>query len=257
MYAWRVPLKGIFWANGFKKGAKGKNPACNGEVIGKLLNNLTTDFIKQNPDGINTIGVYFFNDTAMFSISKNTSPPFAHPFARHRLHPAHRPMSNLGITMMDGRLPDLCQGEVLLELPLVLLVREKSRFRSAEELLRQRPVAAELVCPRADDIFARAFRQGLARRGAQWETMFEVNSIELGEALVRGGFGVGLSARVPGRPRPAGLRMLPLRGFPSVQVGMIWRSGVKPDAVTAALMEEVRRMAGRMRRGVSTEKIPT
>jgi len=151
----------------------------------------------------------------------------------------------LGVTMIDGELPRECLSEQLLQLPLVLLVEHRSPLRSAEQVWRRRPIAHTLISPEPADAISRAFREGLRRRGLEWEIGMEMSSFESLEAYVADGEGIGVSVTIPGRSHPPTLRALPLRGFPTIPIGMIWRR--HPTPVVSALMEALRKEAQHLR----------
>lgn len=153
-------------------------------------------------------------------------------------------MIDLAVTMIEGSPPRDCCWESLLRLPLVLLVKQQSSVRSAEELLCPGLKEQMLICPRPDDGISVCFCQGMLARGVDWRVGIQANSIELVEAYVLEGFRVGVSVTVPGRTTTSGLRVLPLAGFPSVQVGIVWRRN--PNKVAQALMEQLRQKARSM-----------
>lgn len=155
---------------------------------------------------------------------------------------------DLAVTMLEGAPPRDCLAETLLRLPMVLLVEEASELRSAAALWRRRHIEEVLICPTPEDATSRCFRQGLHRLGINWDTGMEVNSIELVEAYVANGCGIGISMTVPGRKLPPGLRALPLRDFPSIQFGMLWRR--HPNRVICALLIALRRAAKRAQEGL-------
>ena len=88
------------------------------------------------------------------------------------------------------------------------------------------------------DRLHRARPQELDRRAINWPTRMESSSLDLTEAYVRHGFGIGLSVEVPGRPLPAGLRSLPLRGFPQLAFGAL--SAGRLPATAASFLELAR-----------------
>jgi DNA-binding transcriptional LysR family regulator len=108
-------------------------------------------------------------------------------------------------------------------LNMALLVPEAAPFKSAEELLREaQKTAPGLISLAGETSLPHAFRQELSRRKIAWQQSIEVNSIDLIQAYVRDGFGYGLSVIIPGTPLPKGLKMLPLRGFPMLTIGLFW-----------------------------------
>lgn len=157
---------------------------------------------------------------------------------------------DLGVTMREGKPPPGCVSESLLTLPLVLLVPSRSRWRSATELWRDRQVNASLVCPGEEDVLTRFFRRGLRKQGVQWPIGIELTSYGSIEQCAREGVGIGLSVCIPGRRRKAGVRELALPGFPPLDLAMFWQQ--KPSPVTRVLMNELRRLAARMKQAAAT-----
>jgi DNA-binding transcriptional LysR family regulator len=152
---------------------------------------------------------------------------------------------DLAVTMLDEELPEGCLSQVLLSLPMVLLVAEKSPIRYAAQLWKRgQPVTHRLITPKGSDTMLRCFRRGLRRRKVEWKSGHEASSFEMAENQARKGSGVAISLAIPGRSYGPGLRVLPLRGFPFVKIGMIWRPN--PNAATLALMEAMRKRAKRM-----------
>ncbi len=149
---------------------------------------------------------------------------------------------DLAITILEENIPEQYVTEPLVRLPFVLLVPARSSLRNVASVWRRPQSTPVLVGPPHDDAISRAFRKGLMGRGVQWPVGLEVNSLELVETLVLDGFGVGLSVQVPGRKLRAGLRALPFRDFPPLQVGMIWQRRPHPavEALASALRKQAR-----------------
>jgi DNA-binding transcriptional LysR family regulator len=60
------------------------------------------------------------------------------------------------------------------------------------------------------------------RREIEWFTSLEVSSLGLIEAYVSNGFGIGLTLHIPKMPVAPELRLVPLAGFPPIDVGALW-----------------------------------
>jgi DNA-binding transcriptional LysR family regulator len=151
---------------------------------------------------------------------------------------------DLAVTMIEGEPPEGCLCEGLLRLPMVLLVSQDSPIRSAPEIWKSRPITHRLICPKMNDAITRCFRKGLQKLRVEWPNRVVANSIEMAESHVRRGLGIAVSLAIPGHDFAAGLRALPLPGFPLVTVGIIWRP--QPNPATLALMELLREEARRM-----------
>ena len=121
--------------------------------------------------------------------------------------------------------------ESLVTLPLVLLVPAKSSWQSADQVFQEvRRGDVTLISLPHREAITQIFFQELQNRGLDWAPGIEVNSLQLIESYVLMGFGIGLSVRVPRQPFPASLRALPLKGFPSLEVGAFWRNPLSPPA---------------------------
>lgn len=121
----------------------------------------------------------------------------------------------------------------LASLPMVLLVPANASWRNADQVFEEvRRGTVTLVSLPHREAITQTFLQELEGRGLDWSAGIEVNSLQLIQSYVLMGFGVGLSLRVPSQPFPANLRVLPLKGFPSLEVGAFWRSPLSPQAKT-------------------------
>jgi DNA-binding transcriptional LysR family regulator len=121
---------------------------------------------------------------------------------------------------------------------MMLLVPETAPFRTAEQVLREASRNSPgLISLSGAASLPRTFQQELARRGIAWKQTIEVNSLDLIHTYVLDGFGYGLSIHIPGMPVPRGLRLLPLKGYPPLTVGLFWMGKTAP--VTTAFAEEM------------------
>ncbi len=117
---------------------------------------------------------------------------------------------------------------VLLELPVVLLVEKSSGLKSAEDLWSRDKIDEPLICLPAHEGVAKAFLARLAELGVEWYPTVEASSVDLVENYVADGLGIGVSVRVPTKPLPDNVRVLPLKGFPPAQIGALWRGKNTP-----------------------------
>jgi DNA-binding transcriptional LysR family regulator len=148
---------------------------------------------------------------------------------------------DLAVTVVEGKLPADVRGERLLELPLILLVQNKSRVRSASELWTRDRIEEGLVGLPPREALSKQFQAGLARLGVEWPVSIEVNSLDLIETYVAGGFGFGISVAAPGRKSAPSLRALPLPEFPALVLGISWRG--KLSALHREVVDECARRA--------------
>lgn len=129
----------------------------------------------------------------------------------------------------------------LMKLPLVLVFPKELEAKSFESLVEEVDgndvVSQPLVGLPENEVVAQTFQRELERRGIHWETRVEVNSLELIDAYVRNGFGLGLSVKVPGKEAGEGLRTIDLNGFEPLRIGLLTMG--KPKPVAMRFMEEV------------------
>ncbi len=142
--------------------------------------------------------------------------------AAHALVLLQRNEADLALTVLQRPLPAGCTAVELVRLPLVLLVKEKSPWKSAKQLLALPPAEwPQLISLPVQENLTQAFHAALSERGMVWETHVEVDSLDLIERFVEADFGVGLSLVIPSCPLRAGLRQIPLTGFPPLVIGLL------------------------------------
>ncbi len=148
---------------------------------------------------------------------------------------------DLGLTLIEKKTPAGLHALPLLELPVMLLVERNSALKSAEELWRRDKIEEPLICIRAAESPTREFQAALQKRGVDWFPGIETSSMEMVEAYVAAGLGIGLAVAIPGRPFGAAVRALPLEGFAPVVVGAMWRGRKTPLVET--FLGEIQRKA--------------
>ncbi len=123
---------------------------------------------------------------------------------------------------------------------MTLLVPKAAPFDSADQLLREaQKTSPGLISLSGETSLSKTFQQELNRRKLAWNQSIEVNSLDLIQTYVLDGFGYGLSIHIPGVSLPQGVRMLPLKGFPPLTVGLFWLG--KMPSIVAAFSEEMQR----------------
>jgi DNA-binding transcriptional LysR family regulator len=137
------------------------------------------------------------------------------------------------------------KSQRLIELPLVLLLPKASAIQTPEELWKSDKIEEPLVCLPSNEMFCKSFQQELSRRGIDWFPSIEVSSINLVEAYVARGYGIGLSLALPQAKPTPGVRQLVLRDFPPVTIGALW-SG-KPTPLTNAFVEAAQRHVAQLK----------
>jgi DNA-binding transcriptional LysR family regulator len=135
---------------------------------------------------------------------------------------------DLAITSIEKKPRPGLHSQPLLELPLVLLVPKKHPLTDAQELWRSDKIEEPLITfPPTEPVFVQ-FQRGLKDLGVEWFCGIEVNSISLIECYVANGFGIGLTAAIPGMRSHPQLRRIPLDGFPPVTMGVVWAGKLSP-----------------------------
>lgn len=135
---------------------------------------------------------------------------------------------DLAITLIEKKSPAGIHSSALLELPVVLLVRQNSALRSAQELWRRDKIEEPLICFPPGEPVGKGFQKRLGELGVDWFPSIEASSADLIETYVASGLGIGVSVAVPGQPSAPALRALPLEGFPPVTIGALWRGRKTP-----------------------------
>jgi DNA-binding transcriptional LysR family regulator len=123
---------------------------------------------------------------------------------------------DLGLATSIGPKNDDIRHEELLQMPLVLLVRENDGPASAAEILGLDRIDLPLITLPRGEPSVIAFQQELQRRKIEWFPMLELASLDLVERFVLEGHGAGLALDLPGATRPPGLRALTLPDFPVI-----------------------------------------
>jgi DNA-binding transcriptional LysR family regulator len=77
-----------------------------------------------------------------------------------------------------------------------------------------------------------------------WFPSIEASSADLIEAYVVNGLGIGVSVAIPKKILPPNVRALPLRGFPPVVVGVMWRG--RMTSLMQAFLEVMKLSAQRL-----------
>ena len=135
---------------------------------------------------------------------------------------------DLGVTVLSSKPPSELKSEKLLELPMVLMVPTRLKAKTVEEILGQDRIAQTLISLPKNEGITRAFQSELSARKIDWPLGIELNSVDLISTYAASGFGIGLSLALPGKKAPKGIRVLPLKDFPGVPIGALWRGQLSP-----------------------------
>jgi len=130
---------------------------------------------------------------------------------------------DLTIMLLDGKPAAGFQSMVLLELPMILLVENSSKIKSAAELWQRDRIDEPLICLPAQEALTKKFAARLLELGVEWFPSIEASSADLIETYVASGLGIGVSVQVPRKSLPKNIRALPLPDFPKAVIGASWR----------------------------------
>ncbi|HUF60952.1 MAG TPA: LysR family transcriptional regulator [Verrucomicrobiales bacterium] len=160
---------------------------------------------------------------------------------------------DVAISAELARAPAGLHGETLLDVPLALVVRDDDPLRGFDDLPKEGSViTAPLVSLVESEPLVALFRRELERRGLEWKPRIVVSQLELVQAYVRAGFGVGLTADVPMLRPGKGLRRIGLPGFPGIRIEFFHRGVLSPAA--RQLLELARKLAGEIQRAAPGEE---
>jgi len=147
---------------------------------------------------------------------------------------------DLAFSLIERKMPAGVQCLTLLELPLILLVEKNSGIQSADELWKRDKIDETLICLPQGESVCKNFQKRLGELGVDWFPGIEASSVELIEAYVASGLGIGLSIAIPRKNLSPKVRALPLDGFPPLIIGAMWR-GRKTPLVDIFLAEAQKR----------------
>jgi len=148
---------------------------------------------------------------------------------------------DLAISLVEQKSAPGVRSVPLIDLPLVLLVPRKSQFTDAAQLWALDKISEPLICLPTSETICKNFQAGLARLGVDWFPSIEANSLDLIEAYVAAGLGIGAAVALPkSKPHPE-IRVLPLPGFAPIKLGALWRGKMTP--LVQSLLDEVKRRA--------------
>lgn len=153
---------------------------------------------------------------------------------------------DIAITVLERTKATAVRSRALLELPLILLVKNTQRLTRAEELWGRDKIEETLITFRRGDPVSLHFQEGLQQLGVEWFPGIEVNSTRLIECYVGHGYGIGLTISTPGFKPPKGIRALKLQNFPKVMIGAAWTGKLSP--IAQQFLEEVEREATSLRK---------
>ena len=148
---------------------------------------------------------------------------------------------DLAVTVIERKKASGLRSRALLDLPLILLVKETQRLTRADQLWGRDKIEETLITFQRSDPVCLTFQLGLQQIGVEWFPGIEVNSARLIERYVAEGYGIGLTVATPGFKAPKGIRALKLPNFPKIMIGAAWTG--KLSAIAQQFLAEVEREA--------------
>ena len=130
---------------------------------------------------------------------------------------------DLAFSLIERKMPAGIQSLTLLEVPLVLLVEKSSGIKSVEDLWQRDKIDETLICLPQGEVVCKNFQKKLEQLGVDWFPAIEASSVDLIEAYVASGLGIGISIAIPRKNLSPKVRALPLAGFPPLIIGALWR----------------------------------
>jgi DNA-binding transcriptional LysR family regulator len=152
---------------------------------------------------------------------------------------------DLAVTLIEKKSPAGIQSRAMLELPLILMVPRESPYKSADEIWKRDRINEPLICLPPSEAMCKSFQQGLARLGIDWFPSIQVTSIDLIQAYVEGGFGIGLTVSIPKTKLSPKVRSLALPGFSPLTLGVLWQG--RPSAALQLVLDELQARAGSLK----------
>jgi len=152
------------------------------------------------------------------------------------------------ISLLPDSVNSSLHCEILIELPLVLLAPSSVKVKSARELWGKGKVSETLISLGPTELICQRFQETLNKMEISWLPRIEMDSLELIENYVEAGYGIGLSiGRPEARLSSSKVRVIELPGFPSLQLGLMYRENLNSnDEVKREFLDEVRKQAAQL-----------
>lgn len=153
--------------------------------------------------------------------------------------------ADLAITVLESRLPPGFRSVTLAKLPLCLLLPAAAKYRRAADLIKAGAAGREpLISLPPHELLPRLFQKELSRRGIAWRTSLETSSQDLVAIYVKSGLGIGLAVSTPELLKNPAFRVLPLKDFPTLPIGVFWRGPMRE--IPGLLVEELKKRSQEM-----------
>ena len=138
---------------------------------------------------------------------------------------------DVAITLLHGKLAAGIHAVELIRLPIILVAPDSSPIKRFAQLHKSSDEISEaLISLPQHETINQLFQTELEKRGITWQPRVEVNSLELVQNYAASGYGIGIAVDIPGRKLAAGLRRIPLTGFPPLRVGLLHQGQLNPVA---------------------------
>lgn len=134
-------------------------------------------------------------------------------------------------------------------IPMVLLVPTSGRGRRSTlpcpDLRQPGRITLPLICPGEQSAISQVFQAELTRRRIVWTPTVAINSVPLVSWFVARRRGFSVCFDLPALVRHANVRVLPLPGFPRVDIVAVANHGPKPPV--SILLDVIREQAAALR----------
>ena len=152
---------------------------------------------------------------------------------------------DLSIGLLGDKPPAAIHAIPMFKMPLVLLVPKRSKLMSARELWQRDRIGETLITVPSNQPICRAFQDGLAKLKVDWFSGIEVSTVEMVQAYVANGYGIGVTVAVPKSDFHPQVRSLPLEEFEPATFGVLWqgRRTVLLEAFFKSLENAARELA--------------
>jgi DNA-binding transcriptional LysR family regulator len=117
--------------------------------------------------------------------------------------------------------------QTLLLVPMVLLGAADGEITSGAQLWALREITVPLILPLGSTTLVRTFREKLQALGVEWPCLQSSPLSDHGEMVARGE-GIALSLLDSHLIEHPGVRVLPLKNFPPIEIGVMWRAPASP-----------------------------
>jgi DNA-binding transcriptional LysR family regulator len=152
---------------------------------------------------------------------------------------------DIAITEIEGPAAGSFRACDLVQLPLVLMVPQRSTVCAITDLFPDGRPNQKLISLPSSEVLSRNFHTGLNKLGLHWPTAIEVVSLELIDIYTLLGFGVGSSVFLPGRKIAKDLRLVPLPRFPRLRIGAFWLGEL--PAIAESVLADLKKIAEKMK----------